>query len=64
MIHKKTASLQVIAGIIFPPSILLLGFRVGDETYQSSDDSTGSNDKDNDNKSSKVTKVTVLSKTT
>ncbi|GAA6105048.1 transient receptor potential cation channel subfamily M member 1-like isoform X2 [Tachysurus ichikawai] len=49
----KNPGLKVIAGIIFPPSILLLGFRVGDETYQSSDDSTGSNDKDNDNKSSK-----------
>lgn len=58
----KTASLQVIAGIILPPSILLLGFRVGDDTYKGSDDNKGAKDKDDDNKSSRVTTVLDLSK--
>lgn len=47
--------LQVIAGIILPPTILLLGFRVGDDTYQGSDDKTGAKDKDDDNKPCRVT---------
>ncbi|MCI4381815.1 hypothetical protein PGIGA_G00256290 [Pangasianodon gigas] len=49
----KNPGLKVIAGIIFPPSILLLGFRVGDDTYQGCDDNTGAKDKDDDNKSSR-----------
>lgn len=59
--YLKKSSFQVIAGIVFPPSILLLGFRVGDDTYQGSDGNTGAKDKDDDNKSSRVTRV--LSKT-
>ncbi|KAF4081348.1 hypothetical protein AMELA_G00160320 [Ameiurus melas] len=49
----KNPGLKVIAGIIFPPSIPLLGFRVGDDTYQGSDDSKCAKDKDDDNKSSR-----------
>ncbi|XP_035379508.1 transient receptor potential cation channel subfamily M member 1-like [Electrophorus electricus] len=49
----KNPGLKVIIGIIFPPSILLLDFRLGDDTHQSSDDQENAKDKDDDNKSSK-----------
>uniref|UniRef100_A0A8C6THV7 Transient receptor potential cation channel, subfamily M, member 1a n=1 Tax=Neogobius melanostomus TaxID=47308 RepID=A0A8C6THV7_9GOBI len=45
----KSGSLKVILGIIFPPSILLMDFRLGEETT-SSDEGKG---KEDDNKSSK-----------
>lgn len=47
--------LQVILGIVFPPGILLMDFRLGDETALHS--SRGGEDirnKDEDNKSCKV----------
>ncbi|CAL9697510.1 unnamed protein product [Knipowitschia caucasica] len=47
----KNPGLKVILGIIFPPMILLLDFRVGDETYQTVTD--GGKDKDDDAKSGK-----------
>lgn len=45
----------MILGIVFPPSILLLDFRIGDEaTYHSSKENEETKDKEDDNKSSKV----------
>ena len=50
-----SVSSQVILGIIFPPLILLLDFRLGDEmSSQGSGKVDQSKDKDDDNKSSKV----------
>ncbi|XP_078800307.1 transient receptor potential cation channel subfamily M member 1 isoform X2 [Oryzias latipes] len=50
----KSNSLKVIIGIIFPPAIPLLEFRLGDEaSHHSSKDSSDGNNKD-DNKASKV----------
>ncbi|XP_076863597.1 transient receptor potential cation channel subfamily M member 1-like [Brachyhypopomus gauderio] len=49
----KNPGIKVIIGIIFPPSILLLGFRLGDETHQNTDDGEKTRDKEEDNKSSK-----------
>ncbi|KAF7702105.1 hypothetical protein HF521_001388 [Silurus meridionalis] len=46
----KNPGLKVIAGIILPPSILLLGFRVGDDTYQVSNDNSCAKDKEDENK--------------
>lgn len=47
--------LQVILGIVFPPAILLLEFRLGDEaSFHSSKENDDSKTKDDDNKSSKV----------
>ncbi|XP_011485404.1 transient receptor potential cation channel subfamily M member 1 [Oryzias latipes] len=49
----KSNSLKVIIGIIFPPAIPLLEFRLGDEaSHHSSKDSSDGNNKD-DNKASK-----------
>ncbi|KAL7867962.1 hypothetical protein SRHO_G00093460 [Serrasalmus rhombeus] len=45
----KNPGLKVISGIIFPPSILLLDFRLGDDAHQ--DDNEDSKEKDDDNKS-------------
>ena len=47
--------LQVILGIVFPPSILLMDFRLGEEaTYNSSKEKEEGKDRDDDNKSNKV----------
>lgn len=46
---------QVILGIVFPPGILLMDFRLGDETaFHSSKGSEDARNKDEDNKSCKV----------
>ncbi|KAJ8340499.1 hypothetical protein SKAU_G00351320 [Synaphobranchus kaupii] len=50
----KSPGLKVILGIVFPPSILFLDFRIGEDvTYHARDHEEGK-DKDDDNKSSKV----------
>ncbi|XP_028437026.1 transient receptor potential cation channel subfamily M member 1 [Perca flavescens] len=50
----KSNSLKVILGIVFPPAILLMDFRLGDEaSYHSSKQNEDSKTKDDDNKSSK-----------
>ncbi|XP_070761394.1 transient receptor potential cation channel subfamily M member 1-like [Enoplosus armatus] len=61
----KSNSLKVILGIVFPPAILLLEFRLGDEaSYHSSKESDEGKTKDDDNKSSKdaVSNVDTTSK--
>uniref|UniRef100_A0A671VB47 Transient receptor potential cation channel, subfamily M, member 1a n=1 Tax=Sparus aurata TaxID=8175 RepID=A0A671VB47_SPAAU len=51
----KSNSLKVILGIIFPPAILLLEFRLGDEaSYHSSRDNEDGKSKEDDNKSTSV----------
>lgn len=51
--HRR---LQVILGIIFPPAILLLDFRLGDEaSTRPNKNNEDRRTKDEDNKSSKVT---------
>uniref|UniRef100_A0A8C5GU39 Transient receptor potential cation channel, subfamily M, member 1b n=1 Tax=Gouania willdenowi TaxID=441366 RepID=A0A8C5GU39_GOUWI len=51
----KNPGLKVILGIIFPPLILLLDFRIGDDaSYQAPGGKDEGKDKDDDNKSSKV----------
>uniref|UniRef100_A0A674AGT6 Transient receptor potential cation channel, subfamily M, member 1a n=1 Tax=Salmo trutta TaxID=8032 RepID=A0A674AGT6_SALTR len=51
----RMGSRWVIFGIIFPPSILLMDFRLGEEvTYQAPAENEEAKDKDDDNKSSKV----------
>lgn len=55
MINIKFDILQVILGIILPPLILLLDFRIGDDaSYQGHGDKDEGKDKDDDAKSSKV----------
>ncbi|XP_062245493.1 transient receptor potential cation channel subfamily M member 1-like [Platichthys flesus] len=50
----KNPGLKVILGIIFPPFILLLDFRIGDDaSYQAADGKDTAKDKDDDAKSSK-----------
>ncbi|XP_041852229.1 transient receptor potential cation channel subfamily M member 1 [Melanotaenia boesemani] len=50
----KNPGLKVILGIIFPPLILLLDFRIGDDTsYQAPGKKEERKDKDDDTKSSK-----------
>ncbi|XP_046889263.1 transient receptor potential cation channel subfamily M member 1-like [Hypomesus transpacificus] len=50
----KSPGIKVILGIIFPPLILLLDFRLGDEmSSQGSGEVDQSKDKDDDNKSTK-----------
>ncbi|XP_075327286.1 transient receptor potential cation channel subfamily M member 1b [Odontesthes bonariensis] len=50
----KNPGLKVILGIIFPPLILLLDFRIGDDaSYQSPGGKEEGKDKDDDTKSSK-----------
>ncbi|XP_053721355.1 transient receptor potential cation channel subfamily M member 1-like isoform X1 [Synchiropus splendidus] len=52
----KSNSLKVILGIIFPPGILLMDFRLGDESsFYSTKETDESKTKDEDNKSSKDT---------
>ncbi|XP_022605701.1 transient receptor potential cation channel subfamily M member 1 [Seriola dumerili] len=61
----KSNSLKVILGIIFPPAILLLEFRLGDEaSFHSSKENEDSKSKEDDNKSSKdaVSNVDAVSK--
>ncbi|XP_074513194.1 transient receptor potential cation channel subfamily M member 1a [Sebastes fasciatus] len=61
----KSNSLKVIIGIIFPPAILLLEFRLGDEaSYHSSKENDDDKTKDEDTKSSKdaVSNVDAMSK--
>ncbi|XP_064192413.1 transient receptor potential cation channel subfamily M member 1a [Anguilla rostrata] len=59
----KSPSLKVILGIVFPPSILFLDFRIGeDATYHTSGDHEEGKDKDDDNKSSKDGNVDVVSR--
>ncbi|XP_019118536.1 transient receptor potential cation channel subfamily M member 1 [Larimichthys crocea] len=61
----KSNSLKVILGIVFPPAILLLEFRLGDEaSFHSSRESEGGKTKEDDNKSSKdaVSNVDTTSK--
>uniref|UniRef100_A0A8K9V4F0 Transient receptor potential cation channel, subfamily M, member 1a n=1 Tax=Oncorhynchus mykiss TaxID=8022 RepID=A0A8K9V4F0_ONCMY len=51
----KRNGFKVIFGIIFPPSILLMDFRLGEEvTCQAPAENEEAKDKDDDNKSSKV----------
>uniref|UniRef100_H3CXY4 Transient receptor potential cation channel, subfamily M, member 1a n=1 Tax=Tetraodon nigroviridis TaxID=99883 RepID=H3CXY4_TETNG len=59
----KSNSLKVILGIIFPPAILLLDFRLGEEASNPSENQE-SGTKDEDNKSSKdvASNVDVTSK--
>ncbi|KAK9542186.1 hypothetical protein VZT92_000069 [Zoarces viviparus] len=61
----KSNSLQVILGIVFPPAILLLEFRLGDEaSYHSSKENEESKTKEDHNRSSKdaVSNVEATSK--
>lgn len=52
---KPALSHQVILGIIFPPLILLLDFRLGDDaTYHAPGEKEEGKDKEDDTKSSKV----------
>lgn len=54
-IFLSSSPLQVILGIIFPPAILLLEFRLRDEaSYHSSKVNEDGKTKDEDNRSSKV----------
>uniref|UniRef100_A0A8D3D6K1 Transient receptor potential cation channel subfamily M member 1-like n=1 Tax=Scophthalmus maximus TaxID=52904 RepID=A0A8D3D6K1_SCOMX len=55
----KSNCLKVILGIVFPPAILLMDFRLGEEaSCHSSKESNDSKSKDDDDKSSKVQKQT------
>uniref|UniRef100_UPI0037E8BFB7 transient receptor potential cation channel subfamily M member 1-like n=1 Tax=Semicossyphus pulcher TaxID=241346 RepID=UPI0037E8BFB7 len=61
----KSNSLKVILGIVFPPAILLLEFRLGDEaSFHSSKENDDGKTKEDDNKSSKdaVSNVDTTSK--
>ncbi|XP_037835934.1 transient receptor potential cation channel subfamily M member 1-like isoform X2 [Kryptolebias marmoratus] len=49
----KSNSLKVIFGIILPPTILLLEFRLGDEAHHHSSKDNGNEKKKNDDKSNK-----------
>uniref|UniRef100_A0A8B9RI91 Transient receptor potential cation channel, subfamily M, member 1b n=1 Tax=Astyanax mexicanus TaxID=7994 RepID=A0A8B9RI91_ASTMX len=57
----KNPGLKVIIGIIFPPSILLLDFRLGDDAHQV-DDREEVKEKDDDNKSSRDANADTHSK--
>ncbi|XP_030621168.1 transient receptor potential cation channel subfamily M member 1b [Chanos chanos] len=58
----KNPGLKVIFGIIFPPLILLLDFRLGDDmVYQSSSDEDAK-EKEDDNKSSRDANADTVSK--
>uniref|UniRef100_A0A8C1Z745 Transient receptor potential cation channel, subfamily M, member 1a n=1 Tax=Cyprinus carpio TaxID=7962 RepID=A0A8C1Z745_CYPCA len=60
----KSNGLKVILGIIFPPAILLLDFRTGDDlSYQNSKDKEQLKDKEDENKSGKVKICTLPFKT-
>ncbi|XP_054471796.1 transient receptor potential cation channel subfamily M member 1-like [Anoplopoma fimbria] len=61
----KSNCLKVILGIVFPPAILLLEFRLGDEgSFHSSKENEDNKTKEDDNKSSKdaVSNVDATSK--
>ncbi|XP_067105522.1 transient receptor potential cation channel subfamily M member 1-like [Osmerus mordax] len=59
----KNHGLRVIFGIVFPPSILLLDFRLGDEaTYHASSENEDAKEKDDDNKSSRDVNTDAISK--
>ncbi|CAL8353397.1 unnamed protein product [Merluccius merluccius] len=61
----KSNGLKVILGIVFPPSILLLDFRFGEEaTYHSSKEKEEGKEREEDNKSYKdgASNVDVMSK--
>ncbi|XP_062855927.1 transient receptor potential cation channel subfamily M member 1-like [Trichomycterus rosablanca] len=58
----KNPGLKVIVGIIFPPSILLLDFRVSDDTNQGFDDKKEATDRNDDNKPSKEANTDIHSK--
>ncbi|KAG5270731.1 hypothetical protein AALO_G00195940, partial [Alosa alosa] len=59
----KVNGLKVILGIVFPPYILLLDFRIGDDiAYQHYSLSEEKNDTEDDNKSSKEGNTDSLSK--
>uniref|UniRef100_A0A9J8C6P1 Transient receptor potential cation channel, subfamily M, member 1a n=1 Tax=Cyprinus carpio carpio TaxID=630221 RepID=A0A9J8C6P1_CYPCA len=56
----KSNGLKVILGIIFPPTILLLDFRTGDDlSYQNSKDKEELKDKEDDIKSEKLLRVGI-----
>uniref|UniRef100_A0A8C2HSU1 Transient receptor potential cation channel, subfamily M, member 1a n=1 Tax=Cyprinus carpio TaxID=7962 RepID=A0A8C2HSU1_CYPCA len=56
----KSNGLKVILGIIFPPAILLLDFRTGDDlSYQNSKDKEHLKDKEDENKSEKQKRVPI-----
>ncbi|XP_045070300.1 transient receptor potential cation channel subfamily M member 1-like isoform X2 [Coregonus clupeaformis] len=60
----KSNGFKVIFGIIFPPSILLMDFRLGEEvTHQAPVESDEEKGKDDDNKSSKEMNADAVSKT-
>ncbi|KAM9423897.1 transient receptor potential cation channel subfamily M member 1-like isoform 2-T2 [Salvelinus alpinus] len=59
----KRNGFKVIFGIIFPPSILLMDFRLGEEvTYQAPAENEEAKDKDHDNKSSKDVNADAVSR--
>ncbi|KAL1007745.1 hypothetical protein UPYG_G00091080 [Umbra pygmaea] len=59
----KSNGFKVILGIIFPPSILLLDFRLGEEgKFQVSAENEDNKDKEDDNKTSKDCNVDALSR--
>ncbi|KAM6937515.1 transient receptor potential cation channel subfamily M member 1b [Xenentodon cancila] len=59
----KNPGLKVILGIIFPPLILLLDFRIGDDaSYQKPGDKEKGKDKDEDTKSSKDPNIDATSR--
>eukprot|EP00063_Salmo_salar_P057301 XP_014032136.1 PREDICTED: transient receptor potential cation channel subfamily M member 1-like isoform X1 [Salmo salar] len=59
----KRNGFKVIFGIIFPPSILLMDFRLGEEvTYQAPAENEEAKDKDDDNKSSKEVNADAVSR--
>ncbi|XP_069574557.1 transient receptor potential cation channel subfamily M member 1-like [Brachyistius frenatus] len=60
----KSNSLKVILGIIFPPAILLMDFRLGDEAshYSSKDDVDGKTKNDDKSNKDAVSNVDAMSK--
>ncbi|KAJ8417288.1 hypothetical protein AAFF_G00285150 [Aldrovandia affinis] len=59
----KSPGLKVILGIIFPPSILLLDFRIGDDmSYQGSGETEEGKEKEDDTKSNKDGAADAVSK--
>ncbi|KAM6979594.1 transient receptor potential cation channel subfamily M member 1-like [Aplochiton taeniatus] len=58
----KSNGLKVIIGIIFPPSILFLDFRLGEEVTYHAKESNKEKDKDEDNKASKEANADAVSK--
>ncbi|XP_061077314.1 transient receptor potential cation channel subfamily M member 1-like [Conger conger] len=59
----KSPGLKVIVGIIFPPSILLLDFRIGEEmSYHGSGENEAGKEKEDDSKSNKDGAADTVSK--